>query len=81
MAHYGNFAFRKSTSLSVFEFGMEPFFGNAIFLEAHKQNTANLKIENPIFHTWIIIKPTKTDKLQFNTNKTHADSLHSGQNI
>ena len=41
MAHYGNFAFRKGTSLSVFEFGMEPFFGNAIFLEAHKQNTAN----------------------------------------
>jgi ABC-2 type transport system permease protein len=41
MAHYGNFAFRKSTSLSVFEFGMEPFFGNAIFLEAHKQNTTN----------------------------------------
>lgn len=41
MAHYGNFAFRKSTSLSVFEFGMEPFFGNAIFLEAHKRNTAN----------------------------------------
>jgi ABC-2 type transport system permease protein len=41
MAHYGNFAFRKSSSLSVFEFGMEPFFGNAIFLEAHKQNTAN----------------------------------------
>ncbi|MBS7254197.1 ABC transporter permease [Flavobacterium branchiicola] len=41
MAHYGNFAFRKSTALSVFEFGMEPFFGNAIFLEAHKQNTAN----------------------------------------
>ncbi|MHC0443628.1 ABC transporter permease, partial [Flavobacterium sp. 3-210] len=27
MAHYGNFAFRKSTPLSVFEFGMEPFFG------------------------------------------------------
>lgn len=41
MAHYGNFAFRKSTPLSIFEFGMEPFFGNAIFLEAHKQNTAN----------------------------------------
>lgn len=41
MAHYGNFAFRKSTPLSVFEFGMQPFFGNAIFLEAHKQNTAN----------------------------------------
>jgi len=41
MAHYGNFAFRKSTPLSAFEFGMEPFFGNAVFLEAHKQNTAN----------------------------------------
>ncbi|MEO8253877.1 MAG: DUF3526 domain-containing protein [Flavobacterium sp.] len=41
MAHYGNFAFRKSSALSVFEFGMEPFFGNVIFLEAHKQNTAN----------------------------------------
>jgi ABC-2 type transport system permease protein len=41
MAHYGNFAFRKSTPLSVFEFGMEAFFGNAIFLEAHKQNSAN----------------------------------------
>lgn len=41
MAHYGNFAFRKSTPLNIFEFGMEPFFGNAIFLEAHKQNTAN----------------------------------------
>lgn len=41
MAHYGNFAFRESSPLSVFEFGMESFFGNAIFLEAHKQNTAN----------------------------------------
>ena len=41
MAHYGNFAFRKSTSLSMFEYGMQPFFGNAIFLEAHKQNSAN----------------------------------------
>jgi ABC-2 type transport system permease protein len=41
MAHYGNFAFRKSSPLSVFEFGMESYFGNAIFLEAHKQNTAN----------------------------------------
>jgi ABC-2 type transport system permease protein len=41
MAHYGNFAFRKSASLSIFEFGMQPFFGNAIYLEAHKQNSAN----------------------------------------
>lgn len=41
MAHYGNFAFRKSTSLSIFEFGMQPYFGNVIYLEAHKQNSAN----------------------------------------
>lgn len=41
MAHYGNFAFRKSTSLSVFEFGMQPYFGNVIYLEAHTQNSAN----------------------------------------
>jgi ABC-2 type transport system permease protein len=41
MAHYGNFAFRESSPLSMMEFGMESYFGNAIFLEAHKQNTAN----------------------------------------
>lgn len=41
MAHYGNFAFRESSLLSVFEFGMESYFGNVLFLEAHKQNTAN----------------------------------------
>jgi ABC-2 type transport system permease protein len=41
MAHYGNFAFRKSTTLSIFEFGMQPYFGNVIYLEAHKQNSAN----------------------------------------
>ena len=41
MAHYGNYAFRKSTTLSIFEPGMSDFFGNVIYLEAHKQNTAN----------------------------------------
>ncbi|HEX8575443.1 MAG TPA: DUF3526 domain-containing protein [Flavobacterium sp.] len=41
MAHYGQFAFRTKAPLSIFEFGMEPFFGNSIYLEAHKQNTAN----------------------------------------
>ncbi len=41
MAHYGHFAFRPKASLSVFDFGMESFLGNTIFLEAHKQNTVN----------------------------------------
>ena len=41
MAHYGSFAFRIKHILSVFDLGMENFVGNAVFLEAHKQNTAN----------------------------------------
>jgi len=41
MAHYGHFAFRTKAPLSLFDFGTEPFLGNAIFLEAHKQNAVN----------------------------------------
>ncbi|NJN33731.1 MAG: DUF3526 domain-containing protein [Saprospiraceae bacterium] len=41
MAHYGNFAFRPKHPLSIFDFGMESFLGNSIFLEAHVQNTTN----------------------------------------
>lgn len=41
MAHYGNYAFRKNAPLSIFEFGMQPYFGSTIYLEAHKQNTVN----------------------------------------
>ncbi|MBB6004274.1 DUF3526 domain-containing protein [Arcicella rosea] len=41
MAHFGHFAFRPKAPLSVFDFGMESFLGNTIFLEAHKQNTVN----------------------------------------
>jgi len=41
MAHYGSFALRMKHVLSVFDLGMENFVGNAMFLEAHKQNTAN----------------------------------------
>ncbi|MBU3024861.1 ABC transporter permease [Zobellia galactanivorans] len=41
MAHYGSFAFRVKHILSVFDLGMENFVGNAVFLEAHKQNTVN----------------------------------------
>jgi|TARA_B110000027_G_scaffold95143_1_gene100434 ABC-2 type transport system permease protein len=41
MAHYGSFALRKKHVLSGFDLGMENFVGNAVFLEAHKQNTVN----------------------------------------
>jgi len=41
MAHYGSFALRMKHVLSVFDLGMENFVGNAVFLEAHKQNTVN----------------------------------------
>ncbi len=41
MAHFGHFAFRPKTALSAFDFGMDSFLGNTVFLEAHKQNTVN----------------------------------------
>lgn len=41
MAHYGSFAFRLKHPLSVFDFGLESYTGNAVYLEAHKQNTVN----------------------------------------
>ena len=41
MAHYGHFAFRPRSPLSLFDTGMDRFLGNAIFLEAHRQNTVN----------------------------------------
>ncbi|MEM6766534.1 MAG: DUF3526 domain-containing protein [Bacteroidota bacterium] len=41
MAHFGTFAFRVKNPLSIFEFGLESYVGNAVFLEAHKQNMVN----------------------------------------
>ena len=41
MAHFGTFAFRLKHPLSIFDFGIESFTGNAIFLEAHQQNVVN----------------------------------------
>jgi len=41
MAHFGTFAFRLKHPLSIFDFGIESFTGNAVFLEAHKNHTAN----------------------------------------
>ncbi|MDJ1484125.1 DUF3526 domain-containing protein [Cytophagaceae bacterium YF14B1] len=41
MAHYGYVAFRQKFPLSFFDFGMNSYVGNAVFLEAHRQNTVN----------------------------------------
>ncbi len=41
MAHFGTFAFRLQHPLSIFDSGIESYTGNSIFLEAHKQHTAN----------------------------------------
>ncbi|MFD0796344.1 DUF3526 domain-containing protein [Maribacter chungangensis] len=41
MAHFGSFAFRMKQPLSMFDYGIESFTGNAVFLEAHRQNSVN----------------------------------------
>ena len=41
MAHFGTFAFRDKYTLSQFDFGIESYTGNAMFMEAHRQNTVN----------------------------------------
>ncbi len=40
-AHYGYLAFRPKSPLSFFDSGVDSFAGTSVFLEAHKQNTAN----------------------------------------
>jgi ABC-2 type transport system permease protein len=42
VAHYGYLVFREKAPLSFFDFGIESFVGNTVFLEAHRQNTVNL---------------------------------------
>ena len=41
MAHYGNYAFRPSAPLGIFDTGLERYLGNSIYLEAHVQNSNN----------------------------------------
>ncbi|WP_183906880.1 ABC transporter permease [Rufibacter immobilis] len=41
MAHYGSFAFRPKSSLSFLDFGLDSFTGASVFMEAHRQNSAN----------------------------------------
>ncbi|WP_033923450.1 ABC transporter permease [Sphingomonas sp. 37zxx] len=41
MVHYGQFVFRPIDSLAFFDFGVDGFTGNTVFLEGHRQNSAN----------------------------------------
>ena len=39
-AHYGVYVFKPVSPLSVFDRGLQPFVGNTVYLEAHRQNQA-----------------------------------------
>lgn len=41
VVHYGHFVFRPLEPLSFFDFGVDPYTGHAIYLEGHRQNSAN----------------------------------------
>lgn len=41
VAHYGSFAFRPRPPLAAFDPGLDPYTGTSVFLEAHRQNSAN----------------------------------------
>lgn len=41
MAHYGHFVFRPIRPLAAFDPGVEAYTGHTLFLEAHRQNSAN----------------------------------------
>lgn len=41
MAHYGQYLFREPGPLAFFDFGVDDFAGRMIYLEAHRENSAN----------------------------------------
>lgn len=41
VVHYGHFAFRPPGALAGFDPGIESFVGHVVYLEGHRQNTAN----------------------------------------
>ncbi|WP_338759047.1 DUF3526 domain-containing protein [Massilia sp. METH4] len=41
MVHYGHFLFRPLNALAAFDPGIDGFTGNTLFLEGHRQNSAN----------------------------------------
>jgi len=41
MAHFGHFLFRPLNPLAAFDPGIDPYTGHTLYLEAHRQNSAN----------------------------------------
>ncbi|HEX7877626.1 MAG TPA: DUF3526 domain-containing protein [Sphingobium sp.] len=41
VVHYGHFIFRPLSALAAFDPGVDPFTGSSMFLEGHRQNSAN----------------------------------------
>lgn len=41
MVHYGQYVFRPLTALAFFDPGVDSYAGNTVFLEGHRQNSAN----------------------------------------
>lgn len=41
MVHYGHFVFRPLHPLAAFDAGVDPYTGHTLFLEGHRQNSAN----------------------------------------
>jgi ABC-2 type transport system permease protein len=41
MVHYGQFVFRPLSPMAFFDFGVDAYTGNTLFLEGHRQNSAN----------------------------------------
>ncbi len=41
VVHYGHYVFRPLTALAFFDFGVAPFTGSTLYLEGHRQNSAN----------------------------------------
>jgi ABC-2 type transport system permease protein len=46
VVHFGDFAFKPVSPLSLFEPGVESFTGQMLFLEGHRQNSANFSAAN-----------------------------------
>lgn len=43
VAHYGSMVFKPVSPLSFIDAGVNPYTGNALFLEAHRQNSSSIK--------------------------------------
>ena len=41
VVHYGHYVFRPLSPLAFFDFGVDPFAGHMLYLEGHRQNSAN----------------------------------------